>query len=98
MADRVKNTANHVKSGAKRNTANGTLRVFRPQSHGNYKKLYRIGKAGDEASCQTDANFTKKSITPMGGFVQDGEVKQYWIMLKGAIGGVKKRPLILRKS
>lgn len=62
------------------------------------KKIYRIGKKGDGASCQTEADLTAKSITPMGGFVHYGEVKEDWLMLKGAIVGVKKRPLILRKS
>lgn len=62
------------------------------------KKVYRLGKKGDEASCQTEADLTKKSITPMGGFVHYGQVKEDWIMLKGAVVGVKKRPLILRKS
>jgi len=62
------------------------------------KKVYRIGKAGDAASCQTEADLTQKGITPMGGFVHYGEVTQDWVMLKGAIVGVKKRPLILRKS
>lgn len=62
------------------------------------KKIYRLGKKGDEASCQTQADLTKKSITPMGGFVHYGEVREDWMMLKGAVVGVKKRPLILRKS
>mmetsp|Transcript_13 Transcript_13/g.26 ORF Transcript_13/g.26 Transcript_13/m.26 type:complete len:391 (-) Transcript_13:80-1252(-) len=62
------------------------------------KKVYRMGKAGDKASCQTQADLTEKSITPMGGFVHYGEVNEDWLMLKGAIVGVKKRPLILRKS
>ena len=62
------------------------------------KKIYRIGKKGDGASCQTEADLTAKSITPMGGFVHYGEIKEDWVMLKGAIVGVKKRPLILRKS
>jgi large subunit ribosomal protein L3e len=62
------------------------------------KKVYRIGKKGDEASCQTEADLTKKGITPMGGFVKYGEVNEDWIMVKGAIVGVKKRPVILRKS
>lgn len=62
------------------------------------KKVYRIGKKGDGASCQTEADLTKKSITPMGGFVRYGEVNEDWIMLKGAIVGVKKRALVLRKS
>ena len=62
------------------------------------KKVYRIGKKGDEASCQTEADLTKKSITPMGGFVHYGEVNEDWLMLKGSIVGVKKRAIILRKS
>lgn len=62
------------------------------------KKIYRIGKKGDAASCQTDTDLTKKSITPMGGFVRYGEINEDWLMLKGAVVGVKKRPLILRKS
>jgi len=62
------------------------------------KKVYRIGKAGDNASCQTQADLTEKSITPMGGFVHYGEITNDWVMLKGAIVGVKKRPVILRKS
>jgi large subunit ribosomal protein L3e len=62
------------------------------------KKVYKIGKKGDNTSCQTSADLTEKSITPMGGFVHYGEVNEDWIMLKGAVVGVKKRPLILRKS
>lgn len=62
------------------------------------KKVYRIGKAGDEKSCMTAADLTEKSITPMGGFVHYGEVRNDWIMVKGAVVGVKKRPLIMRKS
>mmetsp|Transcript_4154 Transcript_4154/g.4829 ORF Transcript_4154/g.4829 Transcript_4154/m.4829 type:complete len:390 (+) Transcript_4154:72-1241(+) len=62
------------------------------------KKVYRIGKAGDNASCQTAADLTEKSITPMGGFVHYGEIRNDWIMLKGGIVGVKKRPVVLRKS
>lgn len=62
------------------------------------KKIYRMGTKGDEASCSTEADLTKKSITPMGGFVRYGEVREDWIMVKGGVVGVKKRPLILRKA
>lgn len=62
------------------------------------KKVYRIGKAGDKASCQTEADLTEKGVTPMGGFVRYGEVNEDWVMIKGACVGVKKRPLLLRKS
>lgn len=78
--------------------------VARAGQHGYHhrtemnKKVYRIGKKGDEASCQTETDLTKKSITPMGGFVHYGEVREDWLMLKGAVVGVKKRPLVLRKA
>jgi len=62
------------------------------------KKIYRIGKRGDNASCMTEADLTEKSITPMGGFPHYGEINDDWIMLKGCTVGVKKRPLIIRKA
>jgi len=62
------------------------------------KKVYRVGKKGDESSCQTETDLTAKSITPMGGFPHYGEINEDWVMLKGATVGVKKRPLVLRKS
>ena len=62
------------------------------------KKVYRIGAAGDDKSCATAADLTEKSITPMGGFVQYGVVKNDWLMLKGTTAGTKKRALTLRKS
>jgi len=62
------------------------------------KKVYRIGKKGEKASCQTEADLTEKGITPMGGFPHYGEINEDWVMLKGATVGVKKRALIMRKS
>ena len=62
------------------------------------KKVYRIGKKEDAASCKTAADLTEKGITPMGGFPHYGEINEDWVMLKGACVGVKKRPLVLRKS
>lgn len=62
------------------------------------KKVYKIGKKGDDASCMTEVDLTKKSITPMGGFPHYGVVNEDWIMLKGAIPGTKKRVITLRKS
>ena len=43
---------------------------------------------------------TEKSITPMGGFVPYGMICEDWVMVKGAVVGVKKKkcPLILRKA
>jgi len=62
------------------------------------KKIYRIGKAGDNKSCQTEADLTEKSITPMGGFPHYGIVKNDWVMIKGAVVGPKKRCITLRKT
>merc|ERR1712194_517010 len=46
------------------------------------KKVYRIGKKGDAASCQTSADLTEKGITPMGGFPHYGEINEDWIILR----------------
>ncbi|KAL1891239.1 60S ribosomal protein L3 [Ceratocystis pirilliformis] len=61
-------------------------------------KIYRIGKADDEASGSTAVDITRKKITPLGGFVRYGEVKNDFVMVKGSIPGTKKRVVTLRKS
>ncbi|KAL1979330.1 hypothetical protein VTN96DRAFT_6208 [Rasamsonia emersonii] len=61
-------------------------------------KIYRIGKGSDEGNASTDYDISKKQITPMGGFVRYGEVKNDFILLKGSVPGVKKRVMTLRKS
>jgi len=61
-------------------------------------KIYRIGKGDDEGNASTDFDVSKKQITPMGGFVRYGEVKNDFVMIKGACPGVKKRVMTLRKS
>jgi len=66
------------------------------------KKIYRVGKAAktdagkDNASTEND--ITKKTITPMGGFPHYGQVMEDYLMIKGAVVGVKKRAITLRKS
>jgi len=68
------------------------------------KKIYRIGASarGDGGKLNPNAStandLTVKAITPLGGFPHYGEVNEDFLMLKGAIVGVVKRPLILRKS
>lgn len=62
------------------------------------KKVYKIGKAGDDKSCMTENDLTEKGINPMGGFPNYGLITQDWIMLKGSCAGVKKRVITLRKS
>ncbi|KAK2753135.1 60S ribosomal protein L3 [Onygenales sp. PD_40] len=61
-------------------------------------KIYRIGKGADEGNASTEFDVGKKQITPMGGFVRYGEVKNDYVMLKGSIPGVKKRVMTLRKT
>merc|ERR1712170_75765 len=69
------------------------------------KKIYRIGegykmKDGKlvKNNAATDYDLADKSINPMGGFPHYGEVKQDFLMIKGACIGHKKRLLTLRKS
>ena len=62
------------------------------------KKIYKIGKAGDEKACSTESDLTEKGINPMGGWPNYGLVRNDWIMVKGSTVGVKKRVITLRKS
>jgi large subunit ribosomal protein L3e len=68
------------------------------------KKIYLIGAAARleggklNPNASTANDLTVKAITPLGGFPHYGEVNEDFLMLKGAITGVVKRPLILRKS
>ncbi|KAI4607712.1 60S ribosomal protein L3 [Alternaria novae-zelandiae] len=61
-------------------------------------KIYRLGKGEDEGNASTEFDVSKKRITPMGGFVRYGEVKNDFLLLKGNCPGVKKRVMTLRKS
>ena len=65
---------------------------------GTQHKVYRIGSAEDSKSASTDFDTTEKTITPVGGFVRYGVVKNDFVMIKGSCPGVKKRILTLRKS
>lgn len=62
------------------------------------KKIYRIGSGADESNASTEADITKKAITPMGGFPHYGIVKNDFLLLKGSIPGTKKRVITIRKS
>lgn len=46
------------------------------------KKVYRVGKAEDPSSATTEFDTTVKAITPMGGFVRYGIVKNDFIVIK----------------
>ncbi|KAG0489711.1 hypothetical protein HPP92_006574 [Vanilla planifolia] len=63
------------------------------------KKVYKIGKAGDEShSASTEFDRTAKDITPMGGFPRYGVVKSDYLLIKGGCVGPKKRVVTLRQS
>jgi len=69
------------------------------------KKIYRIGKGvrtegGKEVhnNAATEFDLTQKSITPLGGFVRYGIVKEDFLMLKGTVQGPSKRVVTIRKS
>merc|ERR1712096_270972 len=53
---------------------------------------------GDPNNAMTDGDLTEKCITPLGGFPHYGEVNEDYVMIKGAVVGVKKRIITLRKS
>jgi large subunit ribosomal protein L3e len=62
------------------------------------KRILRIGRKGDTKSASTESDLTEKSITPVGGFPHYGIVNEDWVMLKGSIGGSRKRPITMRKN
>lgn len=61
-------------------------------------KIYRVAKGDDEANAATEFDRTKKTITPMGGFVHYGSVNNDFVLIKGSIPGVRRRVMTLRKS
>lgn len=62
------------------------------------KKIYRVGKKGDEKSCTTESDLTVKGINPLGGFPHFGLVREDFLLVKGGIVGPKRSMVTLRKS
>lgn len=65
------------------------------------KKIYRVGAGavrGVKNNATTEADAIEKNITPLGGFPHYGVVNNDFVMVKGCVVGVKKRPIVLRKS
>jgi len=75
------------------------------------KKIYRVGAGSkpapgadgkqaeaDKKNASTSGDLTEKSITPLGGFVQYGEVNEDFLMIKGGTVGTVKRVVTLRKT
>ena len=63
------------------------------------KKIYKIGRSVtvDPSNAKTEFDLTEKSITPMGGFVGYGQVRNDFIMLKGSVAGPRRRVITLRR-
>jgi len=63
------------------------------------KKIYRLGRSAfvDGSNATTEHDITKKAITPMGGFIGYGIVRNDYIMLKGNVNGPRRRAITLRR-
>jgi len=63
------------------------------------KKIYRIGKSAfvDQANATTEHDITKKTITPLGGFMGYGIVRNDYVMIKGSVQGPRRRVITLRR-
>jgi large subunit ribosomal protein L3e len=62
------------------------------------KKIFMMGHGGDKASATTEFDLTDKVITPLGGFVNYGEVREDFILVKGSVPGHIKRVITLRET
>ena len=61
------------------------------------KKIYRLG-VKENRNAKTEFDITEKDITPMGGFPHYGIVKNDFLMIKGTVGGVRRRVISMRKA
>lgn len=63
------------------------------------KKIYRIGRSAavDPKNGMTAHDITEKTITPMGGFVGYGVVRNDFVMVKGSVTGPHRRVVTLRR-
>jgi len=64
------------------------------------KKIYRLGRgaAVDPSNAATEFDITKKTITPMGGFMGYGIVRNDFVMIKGSVQGPRRRVITLRRA
>ncbi|RNF08231.1 putative ribosomal protein L3 [Trypanosoma rangeli] len=80
--------------------------VARAGQHGYHhrthlnKKIYQMGRAVsmEPKQATTTYDLTAKTITPMGGFVGYGTVRNDYVMLKGSVAGPRRRVITLRRS
>lgn len=63
------------------------------------KKIYQIGRSVsvDAKQATTSFDLTEKTITPMGGFVGYGTVRNDYLMIKGSVDGCRRRVITLRR-
>jgi len=63
------------------------------------KKIYQIGRSVSVEPNQASTTFdlTEKTITPMGGFVGYGLVRNDYVMIKGSVTGPRRRVITLRR-
>jgi len=63
------------------------------------KKIYRLGRAAfvDGKNACTPFDLTEKTITPLGGFVGYGPVRNDFVMIKGSVSGPRRRVITLRR-
>ncbi len=67
------------------------------RTEGN-KKIFMLGKQEDLKNAgKTELDETEKGVTPMGGFVHYGNLRNDFLMLKGCVMGPVKRVITLRK-
>jgi large subunit ribosomal protein L3e len=64
------------------------------------KKIYRLGRSAvvDSKNATTEHDITAKTITPMGGFVGYGVVRNDYVMVKGSVTGPRRRVITLRRA
>jgi len=65
-----------------------------------HKKIFKIGESmrKNKANARCDADLTDKTITPMGGFVSYGIVRNDYLLVKGCVAGARRRVITLRKG
>jgi len=78
--------------------------VARAGQHGYHhrternKKIFHIGEGKRDDNASTESDLSKKTITPLGGFVNFGKVREDFLLMKGSIPGHVKRAITLRHT
>jgi large subunit ribosomal protein L3e len=62
------------------------------------KKIYRLGKMGQNSTTSTNFDLTDLNLNPMGGFPRYGIVREDFIIIKGSVQGCVRQAITLRHS